>query len=358
MSQQQVNHLPASNATELVLCQEQFFNSVLTTDAIKWQKESQFAIQAMQKNDFLAKTAMQNQASLQNAIINVASIGISLNPANKHAYLVPRDGFVCLDLSYMGLLHLAMQSGSIIWGQAKIVYANDEYVNEGLDKPPTHKYKSFGDRGEPVGVYCTVKTPGGDYLTEEMDKSQVYDIRARSKAFTSGKKCPWNTDELEMWRKTVVKRASKYWPSCERLNVAIDALNQHEGFDEIDNGEQRKKDLADQIAHFHKLLETGDAMAFTAFLQTREENDQGHMYASFEKGKISSGKERSRKLNSEGFEIWKETKSEIKSMIAEGDAFGCIEITEEMAGYERKYLSILLGEHLTSELKALIEGVK
>jgi recombination protein RecT len=38
----------------------------------------------------------------------VAAIGITLNPASKLAYLVPRDGMVCLDISYMGLLHRAV----------------------------------------------------------------------------------------------------------------------------------------------------------------------------------------------------------------------------------------------------------
>ncbi|MGP0745242.1 recombinase RecT, partial [Escherichia coli] len=88
--------------------------------------------------------------------INVAAIGITLNPASKLAYLVPRDGMVCLDISYMGLLHIAMESGVISWGQAKLVHANDTYESNGLDKAPTHKYNAFGDRGDIVGVYCTV----------------------------------------------------------------------------------------------------------------------------------------------------------------------------------------------------------
>ncbi len=204
------------------------FGSALADDSkqgIDWKREQQFAIQAFQKNDYLAKIAMQNPISAQNAIINIASVGISLNPALKHAYLVPREGGVCLDISYMGLMHLAQMSGVIRWGQAKIVYANDNYQSNGLDVAPSHKYQAFVDRGDPVGVYCTVKTADGDYITEEMSKEQVHAIRARSPGFKSGKKSPWTTDELEMWRKTCVKRAYKYWPKCERLATAIDVLN-------------------------------------------------------------------------------------------------------------------------------------
>ncbi|EON5390422.1 recombinase RecT, partial [Escherichia coli] len=67
---------------------------------LTWAKESQFAIQQFQKNDFLAKTAQANLPSARNAIINVAAIGITLNPSSKLAYLVPRGGAVCLDISY------------------------------------------------------------------------------------------------------------------------------------------------------------------------------------------------------------------------------------------------------------------
>ncbi len=209
------------NIVEFVNQQEQFFTPVVADESVKWGKESQFAIQAFQKNDYLAKIAMSNQISAQNAIINVAAIGITLNPASKLAYLVPRDGGVCLDISYMGLLHIAQQSGSILWGQCKLVHANDTYESNGLDKAPTHKYQAFGERGAIVGGYCTVKTPDGDYLTEEMNLADIKKVAATSKA----KKGPWQTFWEEMARKTIVKRASKYWPKVDRLDRAIHNLN-------------------------------------------------------------------------------------------------------------------------------------
>lgn len=201
------------------------FTQALSDNSITWQKEQQFAIQAFQKNDYLAKVAMANPSSAQNAIINVAAIGITLNPAAKLAYLVPRDGGVHLDISYMGLLHLAQVSGAIQWGQCKLVYASDTYESNGLDSAPTHKYNAFGDRGAVVGGYCTVKTAQGDYLTEEMRVDEINAIMQRSQSFKSGKSSPWKADWSEMARKTIVKRGSKYWPRCERLDNAIHHLN-------------------------------------------------------------------------------------------------------------------------------------
>lgn len=226
------------NLVEFVNNQQEFFAPALTDESINWEKEKQFAIQALQSNDYLAKIATSNQASIQNAIINVATIGISLNPANKHAYLVPRDGKVCLDISYMGLLHLAMSTGAILWGQSKLVHEKDNYVNNGLDKAPTHSYSPFGERGNVVGAYCTVKTSNGDYLTDEMPISEIEKIMLGSKSYNS-KHSPWKTHWNEMARKTVVKRASKYWPTVDRLDNAIHHLNTEndEGLADIETPE-------------------------------------------------------------------------------------------------------------------------
>lgn len=195
---------------------------------VNWEQESQFAIQSLQRNEYLAKIATSSPWSLQNAIVNVGAIGISLNPALKHAYLVPRRGEVCLDISYMGLLHLAKESGTIVFGQARLVYDKDEYVNMGIDQAPVHRANTFGDRGELVGVYCTVKLPTGEYLTEEMSKAEIEKIRASSPA----KDSPWVNWYEEMARKSVVKRASKYWSAGNRVAMAVETLNSHEGLEE------------------------------------------------------------------------------------------------------------------------------
>lgn len=223
----------SNDLVQFVKEQEQMFVERLCDDKVKFATESQFAIQAFQGNKFLADTARKNMVSLQNAIINVASIGISLNPANKHAYLVPRDGKICLDISYMGLLHLAMSTGSIMWGQCKLVCENDQYQNQGLDKSPNHGYNAFTERGPVIGGYCTIKTPEGDYLTEEMSLDEIKKIEQSSKA----KNGPWKTHWSEMARKTIVKRASKYWPKVDRLEAAIHNLNTDsgEGFAEQNN---------------------------------------------------------------------------------------------------------------------------
>lgn len=247
--------------------QEPLFVKAATDDRMVWAKECQFAIQLFQNNKYLADIAFQNQASTQNAIINVAAIGISLNPAQKLAYLVPRKGAICLDISYMGLMHIAQQSGAIKWCQSAIVRKNDQFRREGLDKPPIHIYNDFDtaeQRGEIVGAYVVVKTDDGDYLTHTMRIADIYAIRDRSEAWKkykqdSSKKCPWVTDEEQMILKTVVKQATKYWPRRERLDAAIDHVNT-EGEEGINFAAERQPERDITPASLDTLKEINDLL--------------------------------------------------------------------------------------------------
>lgn len=240
-------------------------------NAVNWTAEQNYAMQLLSANSFALQVAHKNPVSVQNALRNAAAIGVSLCPADKHAYLVPRSGAICLDVSYMGLIHLATESGSIEFGQAKLVYANDFYESNGIDKAPTHRYQAFGNRGELVGAYCVVKTSKGAYLTDEMDINQLNAIKARSESAkrNSG---PWITDFEEMCRKTVVKRGAKYWPKADRLNQAIQYLNTDggEGINKEDVARDVtpiSQDLEMQLIDYRNSLEPEKQPAFDAWLK-------------------------------------------------------------------------------------------
>lgn len=209
---------------------EQRFTQVLSDQSVRFQREAEFALQILYANNYLLDIARANPDSVRDAVTNLAAIGITLNPARKLAYLVPRKGRICLDISYLGLVELAVASGSVRWAKAEIAREADEFILNGIDKQPTHNFQPFAtDRGAIVGVYCVAKTIDGDYLTDVMTIGEVHDIRDRSdawKAWVSKKKsCPWVTDEGEMIKKTIVKRSSKMWPKTDRLDQAVHYLN-------------------------------------------------------------------------------------------------------------------------------------
>jgi recombination protein RecT len=229
----------------------QRFEQVRVDKSLSFAAEAGFAMQTLAANEYALGVAMKNRQSVINAVQNIAAIGISLNPARRQAYLVPRDGRICLDISYMGLMDLAMQSGAIKWAQCALVYAADEFALNGLDKQPMHKCNPFAkDRGEIVGVYATVKTSDGDFLTHCMSIDEVNAIRDRSSAWKAWiekkRKCPWVTDQGEMVRKTCIKQAFKYWPKGERfgqLEAAVQYLNTEAG-EGIELNEPQAKSLA------------------------------------------------------------------------------------------------------------------
>lgn len=199
--------------------------------AINYEREQVFAINALKDNEYLCGVAYNNKDSLRRAVLNVAAVGLSLNPIKRHAYLIPREGKVCLDISYQGMIQLALDIGAIKWAKAEIVYSEDEFQFTGINELPVHKFNPFSkDRGEIVGAYCVAKTPGGEYLAEIMPIEDIYSIRDRSVAWKSykagkAKSCPWATDPGEMIKKTVIRRAYKSWPmteSKERFEKAID----------------------------------------------------------------------------------------------------------------------------------------
>jgi len=246
------------------------FLSVLTDKSINFEREAGFAIQVLQNNDYALTVASGNRQSVVDAVTNVAAIGISLNPAKKQAYLVPRKGKICLDISYIGLLDLAIDSGSLKWGQADLVREHDVFRTNGFDKAPTHTFDPFSKgRGAIVGAYVVVKTHDGEYLTTTMTIDECYAIRDRSEAWKSAKpgkgKGPWETDPGEMIKKTVIKRGSKLWPKTDRLDKAIHYLNE-DGAEGIDfKAQERSEDWIDVAPYIADALKTktdADAAAF------------------------------------------------------------------------------------------------
>jgi len=225
---------------EISAAQAKFLQIVSKANTgVVFEVESMFAVQALSKNDCLAGIANKNLSSLRNAIINVASVGLSLNPVTQYAYLVPRDGSVCLDVSYKGLLKLATDCGSILWGRAELVYEKDTFRYRGPSTQPEHEADVFSDdRGKFVGAYCVAKTAEGDLLVDVMNAKEIEQVQNTSK--TTKADTPWKKWFGEMAKKTIIKRASKTWPrsdKSERLTQAIQIVNDHDGLDLDASGE-------------------------------------------------------------------------------------------------------------------------
>ncbi len=209
----------------------QFENIVKHNPSVDWESESMFAYQAISANSYIMGIAQKNRESVKNAIINIASTGLTLNPATHYAYLVPRGGMICLDISYRGLIKIATDSGSIKWAKAELVYSGDDFSYKGPSRMPEHNSDPFGrDRGDVAGVYCVAKTVDGDFLIETMTIDELTKIRDEASA--AANKGPWKSYFGEMCKKCVIKRAQKTWPMSdqhERIQTAVNVINETEG---------------------------------------------------------------------------------------------------------------------------------
>ena len=127
---------------------------------------------------------------------------------------------------YRGLVNCAKRAECIKDAFAEAVYSNDEFDYElGMTPSLTHK-PARGDRGTLESAYCILVFPDDTKRFVVMDGKEIDGIRKRSKAGGAG---PWQTDQAEMWKKTVIRRALKpFAGASQQLDAAItadDAIN-------------------------------------------------------------------------------------------------------------------------------------
>ena len=249
---------------------------------LNYEAEQRFAIQHLQTNDYLLKAAREHPEFLQSAMCNLAGIGLSLNPAEHLAYLIPRNAKngqgkwetqIYAEPSYQGLMRLATDAGSIEW---------------------VHVYDPFKkDRGEIIGVYCVAKTSAGDFLTTQMSIDEVNEIRDKTEIFKKAAKDnktpygPWVDHYGEQVKKTVVRRAFKTWPRTDQSSImaqAVQMSNENMGFEPIINNPVIRDYTAGDKEIFDGFIEDNDAIGMYALQASLGESVFTSLYHSFEKG--------------------------------------------------------------------------
>lgn len=211
------------------------FESVQTN--LDFAREANFAVQVLEANSFLQKLDSQ---SIINSIKNIALIGLTLNPAMKYAYLIPRNGKCTLDVSYIGMIKLLTDAGTVKSISADVVYQSEvddgkfDY-RKGSDPYLKHKpdvFKSEKDKGALVGAYAIAYFRDGGYQFELMGKEEIEKIKLTSESYKNEKTrkySPWENWEPEMWKKTVLRRLFKMLPKTKMSDKLVAALgNEHE----------------------------------------------------------------------------------------------------------------------------------
>lgn len=186
-------------------------------------------------------------------VSKAAALGLYLDPQLGEGYLIEsyngktRQKEPQLRIGYRGLVKLGRQSGQFTIMYAHEVHANDTFrCVLGTNKSLVHEPDVFGDRGDIIGYYAVVKYHDGEIDFEPLTVKQAQDIRDRSdgwKAFKAEKirSTPWASDEVEMSKKTAIRKLCKRLPQSPELAQAFSIE------DEAEHSEMRSVPAAPQL---------------------------------------------------------------------------------------------------------------
>lgn len=178
--------------------------------------------------------------SILEAAMEAAALGLAIEPALGHAYLIPYKGQAKLLIGYRGLIALAHRSGKVSAVWAGVVYPRDKWHRtEGTDPTIVHepqppkKVKQEGGRiaiveEEAIAYYACVKLLDGTVKSDWMWREDVEKVRLRSPTVQQGRPTPWDTDYDEMGKKTVIRRLCKTADLSPELTRAAVADEQRE----------------------------------------------------------------------------------------------------------------------------------
>jgi recombination protein RecT len=231
--------IPHREALELA---SEHFQRALPVTARKYltpDRVTRIVLNAISRNPRLVQCSRE---SVLVAVMDAVQVGLEPGGPLGHAYLVPyRNGKTGqfeaqTQIGYKGYLELAWRSGHFAqppWVQ--LVHESDHFVLDlGSGNPPEHRFDhklSPEERGPVVGGYCVARFTNGGTHTEYMSIAEIEGIRDRSKAKDHG---PWKTDEAQMMRKTIIRRARHYWPISTEFAQAAEVDNRADSREHVD----------------------------------------------------------------------------------------------------------------------------
>lgn len=228
---QKQESIPAKITTpsEAIAAAKQRFLSVMPQEI--FVKEANFAMQIIQSNPKGWQSV--DLMSIRSSVENIAFTGLTLNPAMKLAYLIPRKGKAVLDPSYMGLIKILTDSGSVKKVSAVVVYEDEEFEYNAATRMVTkHEQKYAKTEKEHmarkvIGAYSCATLSDGSLDYEFMPGWELDKIKSKSDGANS-QYSPWQESNWadEMRKKTVIKRHYKYLPKSEQASNAIELDNQ------------------------------------------------------------------------------------------------------------------------------------
>jgi recombination protein RecT len=223
---------------------------------------ARIALTTIKSNPNLLRCSVE---SLMGAIMQASQLGLEPGLLG-HCYLIPYGTDAQLQIGYKGMIDLARRSGNIQSISAHEVYINDYFkltygLKEDAEHVPWHlREDKVQTEPGPVktnigkdnaslyladnlkGVYAVAHFKDGGYQLHYMPKAEIEQHKLRSKTWRNG---PWQTDYIEMAKKTVIRAMWKWLP------ISVEIARQVESADN-----SIKRDIAPDMADVDSIIDS------------------------------------------------------------------------------------------------------
>lgn len=213
-----------------------------------FNSEKVFFAQKLIQNNYLCNICGSNPEALRNAFLQVAATGLTMDPTQKLAWIIPQKGVPVYDISYKGLIRVAVDSNIIADAVVDLVFETDQFSSNGLRNSPSHQYDPFarkgalimtaedqgqtGERGAFRGAYIDYRLPDGSTLVHFVPKDDIAAVRDISNSWKNTQKrheSPWTTWPWAMVRKSIVRSGHNILPiRSNKLDRLVHLLDQNE----------------------------------------------------------------------------------------------------------------------------------
>lgn len=234
------------------------FNSRRAIKDLKFATELSHMERHLVNNSGLRDCDME---SIGQTVVEAASLGLSMHPTLGHAYPIPYNingQKRCeLKVGYRGLIHRCMQAETIKSVQAVLVHEKDPTFRVWTDENGNrriHHEEARKDRGGIEKAYCIAHFTNGGMHIEVMDREELDQCEAAAKKKNAKGGAVWGQWRGEMCKKSVVRRAWKYWPDDAEQTLAqlSDAMDRIEPMDFGDEPEVTISE--EQVNELHAML--------------------------------------------------------------------------------------------------------
>lgn len=217
MQNNQSNQTQVATTSKTVASIKNFFgkadnieriNGIFGNDQKMISRFKDSLIVQISKNPKLAQCTV---TSIVQCAFDIALSGMI--PDGRNAHLVPFKDTCTVIVDYKGYVRQILNNPDYLDVKGIIVYANEEFEMNCGDVVVHKQIIDPNKRGEAIGCYTMVKHVTGQRSFEFMNREEIEAIRDNSMGYTMSKKYNkesiWDTNSLEMWKKTVIRRHQK-----------------------------------------------------------------------------------------------------------------------------------------------------